>query len=242
MSVRTNASGDYLQRTANLPVVTNYTVCGWARAKAINNAWQYLAGMENNTENADRWTSIGWRATTQLLHIAADNLGGGLYTNFTRQPTTDEWFFFALTRAGNAADTDCLGYISRATDVDFETIAIGSTMTSFTTANMQFMNNSFGEWVDGNIAHVRVWDAVLNSTELWSERNSATVVRTSNLHLVYRLATATDTNDISGNGKTPTIGGTLTDDSDPPVGSGLDVNTIKLKMKLYNAKLSNIRV
>jgi len=226
MSVRTNASGDYLQRIATLPVVTNFTICGWARAKAINNAWQYIAGLEDDTSSAGHWCLLGWRVTSKLLHIAADVGGAGLYTNFTRQPTVDEWFFFALTRAGNAADTDYKGYISRATDTDFEIIAIGSAMSGFTTANLQFMNNSFGEWTDGNIAHLRVWDAVLSEAELLSERNSATVVRTANIHLIYRLATATDTNDISGNAKNPTIGGSLTDDTDPPIGNGLSYPAI----------------
>ena len=52
-------------------------------------------------------------------------------------------------------------------------------------------------------------DAALNSTELDAEFASATPVRTSGLNFYWPCTDTSNTNDSSGNGRNPTISGTI---------------------------------
>lgn len=241
MSARNSVSGGGLQRSANLPSNTNFTMCGWGKVANYRSNWQWFAGLEDAPLGSS-WTLIGWNVGNNMnLSWVTNGITMGLGAS---EPATGTWFFWAMTRDGDAAG-DQIGYVALANDVAFTTQASHLDMGAFTPGIMSFFNDGYNEWCDMSLAHIRVWDAVLNSTELWAERQSATLVRTANINCVFRLATGSDINDISGNGRNPSLmGDPLTTDDDPPVGSGLPSATVPPMYMSFGApnSFSNFRM
>jgi hypothetical protein len=223
MSVVFNATSDYLRRTASLPSSTTMSMCAWIRKRSVTEGrYTYWLNLEDATTNATDYQGIGQdnANTFELQHYQS-------IITFTRAPSAEQWIFIAWTIAGTAAG-QMHGYLARDGDGTLEVIQNTAVVTSFTAAMLSAGNNSYSEYLDGDMAHVRVWDAELSQAEVEAEWASARAVRTTNLHLEWRLADNTDTNDLSVNARNPTIGGTLESGTHPPVGSGIAVPVNRL--------------
>jgi hypothetical protein len=102
------------------------------------------------------------------------------------------------------------GYFADRTAPTLNTIS--TTGNSFTPGQMMWMNDTLDEFVDGRIAHIRVWDAVLSQKEIERERWSYVPVRRANLHLWNPCTTLGHAQyDFSGNNRPLTTAGATTE-------------------------------
>jgi hypothetical protein len=88
-------------------------------------------------------------------------------------------------------------------------------------------NSPSGSWLDGGMADVKIYNAVLTGAEIQQEMNQFAPVRTADLNSYYPLQdAATATLDASGNNLTLTAKGALTTDpSGPPLQAGTPLAT-----------------
>lgn len=209
MAVRTNASGEYLRRTANLPSATSFTMCGWAKMTKRAGAHQYW-GLEDDTVDAAAYHVIGYNPVGNFV---IGNVIGG--TAFDANPTNETWFFWAITCSGTG-ETDFKGYWAYQDDTSFHTVSMEG--TSFTPAAMWLGNDSYDEWMNSAYAYARVYNHALTSTELLTEKDSATAVKTTGLLIDSPLPSTSDVTDYSGNGYHWTSAGTLSTEDSPDLG------------------------
>lgn len=216
MSVRFDANSDTLSRTTDLPSQSAYTVCGWARVTARRSSmWETICTMGESATDANDHTQLLFRAD-DAGQFSLNSAGG--FTNFASSPAVGEWFFWALRMEGTGAG-QVTGYWRGLNASSFVTVA--SSQTSFTPAHIGVGSNTWvDEWLNGRIAAVKAWNAVLTAAELEREMLSYRAVRRADLYLETPLVAATvadNVTDFSGNARNWTIGGTLTVEDGPPI-------------------------
>jgi hypothetical protein len=200
-AVRFDGNGDELRRTTNLPPITGFTMMGWFRILDDNHSYSTMLGLghpsSSNGYLALMCCGNGWR---QLMAwngrglVAGSNLALGT------------WYHVAMTVSGTGGGQFKV-YLNGALDITFD----GS--PDITPERMSLGNDSHNEWLDGNAANVKIYDAVLTQSEIAQEMTGAAPVRTASLNSWYPIQSATDANiDYSGNGRTLTISGALTTD------------------------------
>lgn len=75
-----------------------------------------------------------------------------------------------------------------------------------------------GDGLQARIAHMRVWEAALTEAEWTTEWNCTTAQRAANLWAEWRFVNAAGAaTDSSGNGRSLTVNGTLSDEADPVI-------------------------
>lgn len=171
----------------------NRNTCPWSlENNAPSNAYQLLT----NTYHADAWES----------HDSAQ--GGFLFA-----PVDLGWWFVAETNRLSGPVTTLYWKKLGAATLSVMTGDAHPNLTGVT----RFLvgtDDATGqnEWLDGDIAGVKVWGAELSHAELELEANQLSPVRSANLHAFYPLqSVVTMTVDFSGNGRnlapiTPAIG------------------------------------
>lgn len=209
MSVRVNASGDDLRRTANLPASNAITICGWARVIADGGGGFQCLGALRNAAGA--YIGIWWDYNNNTMTLDAN----GTTTGFGSRPAAGVDFFWALTNSGTGAGS-MVGYWARASDTAFTTASrAGATVA--TPTSLQFSNFQNSDWLDSRHGRIRCFDAVLTSAELWAEMWSMYPRRQANINFAWRLNEVNDTADFSGNGRGATVSGTLGTEDDFPL-------------------------
>lgn len=178
---------DHLE-SAN-PVSTDlFTICYWARLKRtfVGSAVQRAVwSLENNAG-----TAYYVHETTNSLNTieAHDSTNGGFLFSATDLAGSG-WYFVAETFNWNGGSpaTTLYWQLEGAADLNSTT---GNNHPQVTVDKMFIGSDSLGgqneTWL-GGITRVRIWNAVLTPTELKAERDSATTVRTANLHASYPL-------------------------------------------------------
>lgn len=128
---------------------------------------------------------------------------------------TDEAWFYAVTWNHS---TQALTYYRVK---DGQTLASSSASGLSLLANLDTIrlgaNDSTTRGGNLEIRTTGVWKRLHNSTEIDAQRHSATPVISSGLWAFWPLASAADTSDSSGNGRTLTMTGTVTDGAMDPV-------------------------
>lgn len=215
MSTRIDASGDSVRRTTALPSDTLLTIM--MLVYTVNDRagnYRYLTGIENATTNASAYKVLGW-SSSNAFEISSESGSG----SFSAAPSTGKWFWVALT-CGSTGANSLNGYWRYLLPSDGATVYTASaTSTAFTEAMLVFGNDSYSEWCDVRISVRKVWDAVLTQAEIENEMEQMEPVRWDSLHMfIPSFDNAGDRlNDYSGNVKTLTATGTLTDEADPPI-------------------------
>ena len=130
---------------------------------------------------------------------------------FGSRPAVGQWFFWAISCAGTAGG-DLKGYWALPIDAAFTKAQ--ATGSGLTTASIDIGNDPSSERIDGRLAFVRCWDAVLTENELWCEMHGFPR-RTANINFRWDLWSSGDVQDYSGNGRNPTVGGTFTTEDGP---------------------------
>lgn len=208
MAVRLDASGDYLLRTAALPTSTAFTICGWAVLAANRGDSTTFAALESGTSSAARTHALyasGGNSLRAFSSIAQE-------TAVIATLVVGEPFFFALVGNG-AGGTGISGYHRAANSNTLNGASI--TGDTFTTGALFLGNNSYMEWLNGSVWNAKVWDRALSASELLAESYFARPQFTTGLNLWWPLNSHTDLADRGGNGRSPTVGGTLSTNDTP---------------------------
>lgn len=222
MAFRNDTLGERLFRTTSLPSSTNFSACGWARWDTgfdAGHGFNMLCDIANATSSASNWMEIGFRdsGATFALTTHAGN------TAFGSNPALDVWFFWAMSCAGTGS-TDFKGYWSQANSSTFNTAQ--RTGYSFTTAQVTLTNDTYTSWMDGRMAYVKMWDAVLTQAEFEAEKWRGLPARWANLHGFWPLFdSATGLQDFTPGAKTLSSSGTLAWVDQPPASWGAPVIT-----------------
>lgn len=191
----------FYQRTANLPDDTAFTICGWAQKIDASSSRHTLCAL---ADAASSW-SAGLALTldnddNDTIVITGDGIGD---TNVAAVGSTS--FFWALTGSGIAANT-FQGHIRLATANSLTTAQGPAGRSAFTPAALLvgYSGYSPGYW-DGRIWNVKCWDRALTTKELLIESFYERVQFPSSLNFHWKLRNTSDTQDYSGNGRTPTL-------------------------------------
>lgn len=199
MAVRFNASGESLSR-ARLSGAR--TLMGWFRIVTDRNDYTAFFGAGDN-----RLLGTDSDGTTLLFYDGAVEFTS---TNLT----VGTWYHLTLTLSSDAPGGAFVAYLNGALSMNGNTSAADSGTT------MYVANDAYGEWLNGNVAHVKLWSAVLTAAEVQQEMYTVAPVRTDNLFAWYPLDLHTDLADYSGAGNGWTGNGTLTTEDGPPVSWG----------------------
>lgn len=204
MAVRFDNTADSLSRTTNLPTITSFTMMAWIQLVVDTNAFtSFLVIGDSTTLNIHYLGTNGTGTVLNFSNPNGDVAGATL--------TLGQWYHVAMTVAGTGAG-QALSYLDGALALTQD----GS--TSVTTEALYLGNNSFGENLNGRMAAVKIYSAVLTATEIAIEMRQYAPVRWTNLNAWYPLLdTATDQDDFSGNGNALTVGGTLATEEGPPI-------------------------
>ncbi len=197
----------------------NRTVAGWVRfrvSSATRNLQEAMWTLENNAPSTAYQLMIStWHADQWESH---DQTQGG----FLFAPVDTGWWFIAESHriGGNTTlyfKKAGAATLSARTGNKHPTLS-GVTRFLLGTDDATGQN----EWLDGDLAGIKVWNAELTQAELELEANQLAPVRASNLHAYYPLQSVdTMLLDASGNGRnlSPiTVGGTWSLQSGPSIG------------------------
>lgn len=208
MAVRFDASGDRLYNTANPPTASAYTICGWAVLDVDRNGYAAICSVEDGLTNA---------VTTQNLVTDADGttiriFSGGDFSAGSFAPGVGVPFFWSMTATSTGANgvTARLRTVSQNTLSSFSRVGI-----SYTPTHVFIGNDSYSEWWNGRVWNVKQWNRALTEAELLVESYYARPMFPASLNFWWPLHNASDTADRSGNGRNPTVGGTLTTEDGP---------------------------
>ena len=212
MAVLFNAHADRLYR-GSLPVAnTAYTVCMWVKPRSGSGQHEFFF------ESDAAGTTYCLASNNGVLGIL--NAGGGFVYNVTlgAAMTEDVWYFVAMTINGTT------GNLYRGTESSAVTNASGTVAAQASSYRVYIGSDGSSSAYPcfADIAHVRMWDAILTESELNAERTSATAVRTSNISAEWRMVDAAGKlTDSSGQSRplTASSTGPWADASDPSFGT-----------------------
>jgi hypothetical protein len=204
MSVRFDADGEHY--TSAVPAVSNYTVTFWGKLAVDRNAFSTFWGSDDGTTGTYHiFQTDGTGTDVDHVGTAAGVAGPVM--------TVDTWYRFGITCNGTSVTvyhasgpggslTSASGTLNATTG--FTTFRVGASVFS-------------GEWLNGNVANLKHYSAVLTESEIETELASWTAVRTANLVRHHKFQVA-ETTDYSGNGNTLTGGAGTSTEADPPIG------------------------
>jgi hypothetical protein len=212
MAVRFTAGTQDLRRTASLPSPTGFTVACWLKLASDRNEYQTAFSLDNGSSYVILQT---YADGTSLLGTSTGGSNG-----FVDVMTVGSWYFAALVGSGGGAN----GLTAYSAAVGATTLTSAALQGSSFTPTSMFLGSvpSFGTqyyWA-GDIAAVKVWDAVLTAAELAQERWFYTPRRLANLHLwspCVESTVAGCATDYSGNARAWTVTSTPSIVSGPPI-------------------------
>lgn len=193
MSVRFDATSDYLQRTASIPAAQPFTWMGWVY-RIGNGNYIWAIG-----DAGGGYQSMNFNVTALTIETNGGSTGGSALTANT-------WYHVAYTRSGSTH----LGYINGALNIT------RSSDSNPSAAPDNMVTGVSGASFSGRVAAVKVWSAALSEADINAEILFYNNIRTANIYLATPLQVHTDLTDISGNGFNWTGNGTLTTEADPP--------------------------
>jgi concanavalin A-like lectin/glucanase superfamily protein len=211
MAVRFDASGDALSRTTNVPSRTACTMMGWVNLAVDRNSNSDAMALRQSGGTSNIFTIQTDVDGTSIQQFVASTQGATFGTYVVGQ-----WMFVAIT--GNATP-QAISYCRAASATSLSTSA--AIATASVTAAMISFGDRFpagGEFINGYMAVLKVFDAALTSTEILAESFTVQPVRQTNINSWFPLTSITQAADQSGNARNLTVGGTVTwDDQMPPI-------------------------
>lgn len=183
MSLVINAADDYVIRTTGLPTTTGtFTICGHAKRTTDRGAYSWIFYLPRYASVA---SDLGLRTDSN-----GDDLRGfanyGTETSSVATITDSSWFFWAVT--GNSTTYTLYYQKEGGSWATPQTL----TQTAFAPERLILGDTQGLTPFIGEIADVRVWNAVLDATQLQAERASPTPVVTSGLLSNHPFKSATE--------------------------------------------------
>jgi hypothetical protein len=156
-------------RTANMPSPTAVTVAGWFR---------FVNGFSDVRCPISIYSGAESKLTVQASNAYLKIAGG---TAGTVAMPSDAWVYLAYIGAAGGLT----GYAWDDTGTLIDTVTAAADSGSVTSIDIGNNYNS-NENIAGKMAQVRVWDAVLDPTDLETELRSADVVRETNFNSGFK--------------------------------------------------------
>ena len=132
--------------------------------------------------------------------------------------TAATWYHLAYSSQGDALTDDWAVYLNGVSD-----ISAGARSAISAGTNMYLGNDEYSEWLNGRLAHVKIWNAQLTQAEIQQEMYTIRPQRYANLWCwmpMIETGSSRD-NEWSGSGNTWTENGTLSDEDGPPISWGM---------------------
>lgn len=205
MAVLFDATADMYSRTTGLPPITTFSILGWAFLAVDRNATTVLFyfGTTGGTGHAVRTATDG--TTLNLFNGSATTAGAAL--------SLSTWYHLALTVAGTGA-SQCIAYLNGVANIT------GAGNASVTAQTLRLGNDVTSQFLNGRLAAVKVYDVALGASDVQQEMTTFMPIRTANLNSWYPMIDSSTSGcgtDFSGQGRTLTVGGTLTIADGPPI-------------------------
>ncbi len=209
MAVRFDAAGDALSRSTSPPNVRAFTVCGWAYALVDSgaNPQPIFAMLDGTLQDG---VILYWDNTFNEISITVAN-GGAVFdaTVIATSPATGTPFFWFATCGGNGVNAVTAGIrtvsANTLTTAQADMDAAIADNTSITFADI-----ASAQSFDGRLWNIKAWDRELSQAEILAESFYEKVQFPASLNFHWPLHRHDALVDWSGNGRTPTTGGTLT--------------------------------
>lgn len=214
MAVRYDADGEDHNRNTGLPSGTTHTVCLWLIVDVDRNTFSCPISIDAGTGN---FVYLETEIDGLIMYLFEGD--DAMATGPSVTLSVGTWFFIAWTRNGTGTNSGTLYWAAA------NTAALSSgqrTLSqSFTPTNLRIGESPWGgEWFNGRIAAVKIWDGVaLTQAEIENERWQYLPHRTQNLNSFYPFleggSGAGAQQDFSGNGR-DLSGGTNSATADGP--------------------------
>jgi len=204
MSNRVSGSQAF-QRSLSVPDDAAFTVMGWARLVTDRNDFSCIAALEGTSYFTLETDSDGTTLVAFFNDGSTDTQSSTLATL-----TTGTDFAWAIASSGVAAGNTVIYY--RAAGSNAWTSVSTGARTAFAPSTLTIGCTSafVSEWWNGRIWGVKCWDRALSAAELLVESYYSRVMFPASINFHWPLKNASDTRDISGNGRAPTVTGTPT--------------------------------
>lgn len=202
----------YTRSATGLNASTAFTWCAWMKIVVDRNANTSMLSSDNAGANYhELWTGANGTAFGRGTTGGDSSVG----IDFT----VGTWYFIASTKPTGSTGT--IYWSTAPGDALIQTFTPGGTGAGLADANtFRVGGDGFGSnFLNGSIAAVKVWQAVLTKAELETEKPKYAAQRTANLWAAYSFRAGPQTTDDSGNARTLTAGaGTaVVDTSGPPI-------------------------
>ncbi|MFI6886769.1 LamG-like jellyroll fold domain-containing protein [Streptosporangium canum] len=210
MAVRFSATGQHYSRSLALGAVSSFSVACWVKL-AANRAATSVVWQIDNGSGVDYLRINAYNGTT--LTYQSDEW----FAFLGRTLTVGTWCYIGLS----VSSAGGVSLVTRDAASDtFNSGEPGDVASVFNAATLRIgASHATGEWINGSVAALKVWDGRLSTSELENEFWSYLPQRTTNLRAWYPLTTP-ETPDFSGNGNTLTGGTGATVDDGPPISWG----------------------
>lgn len=199
MAIRFDASGDSLSRAR---LTGAKTVMAWIYLAVDRNAYTVFFGLGDNAfvgTLSDGTSIIFYDGSVE--HSTSGSL------------TVGAWQHVAFVGAGDSSSDTFSVYLNGAQ------IGTGTRAANDAGTNMYLGNDTYSEWLNGRLAHVKIWNAALTAAEIQQEMYSSRPQRFANLwSWLPMIESGSGRNsEWSSSGNTWTANGTLADEDGPPV-------------------------
>ncbi|MFI6793660.1 hypothetical protein ACIBG4_40650 [Nonomuraea sp. NPDC050383] len=210
MAVRFDNSGEEYARSLSLGSVTNWTVTCWAKLM-VDRAATSVIWMIDDGSGGNYLRLTGWNGSALAYQTTASSWFGLAGQTLV----VGEWTFIGLSSTANpgvarvrvrtAGSTTWIGGTPPQNNV---TITAGTLRIA--------AGQAAGEWLNGSVAGLKVWDQALSMDELELESWTYQPQRTAGLRAWYPLLRP-DGTDYSGAGQTLSGGAGAALDDGPPL-------------------------
>lgn len=208
MAVRFDAAGDSLSRSTSVPNIRSFSVCGWAVAVVDNGAvpQPIVAMLDGALQDG---IALYWDNGFGNLELIVAN-AGGIFDNsiLATSPATGQTFAWFVTCSGNGTNTVTAGYRLPGSNT-WTTVTADMGAAVADNATITFADVASAQSFNGRIWNVKAWDTALTADQLLIESRFERMVFPANRNFHWPLYRHDALFDISGNGRSPTSGGTL---------------------------------
>ena len=220
MAVRFDANADYLRIASGLfDYNAGYTIMAWAYPVSNPAAQITLFSVAADGSNLDRLRSNSGGTTWSAQSIIA---GSSVNTNGS-SVSYASWQHWALVRR-DASNLDT--YLNGTLDATSAQSVSGRTAA----AQLDLGNtNAASAYFNGRVFAIKIWNAALSAAEIQQEMRTIRPIRLANLWawVPGRPGAGERAKDYSGNGRSMTEGGTLTDEDAGPISWGARRSTVR---------------
>jgi hypothetical protein len=206
MAVRFDASTDNYTRTTSLPPITTFSILCWAYLSVNRGAISTFVYFGQSASAVGYTCRTGANGLTLQGNNSATNGAGTALT-------VGAWNHLALVVAGTGANQMQI-FLNGVLDITMS----GSTGPPAQTILLS--SSPSGQWLNGRLAAVKIYDAVLTAADISQEMRTYQPVRLDNLNSWYPMSDLTlagNSTDFGGGGLSLTSTGTPTVEDGPPI-------------------------